>query len=94
MQLCQNSNSQSAGGFRFYDTNRSNIDSLTKQSEVDFTMKSFWFQQLNGKKVEVKFDAFKDAMYIRFNDNYSEYLLPSKNNFVILIRRKRTLVGI
>ena len=64
------------------------ISLFIKQSEVDFTMKSFLTSLINGKKVEVRFDAFKDAMYIRFNDNYFEYLLPSKNNIFILLGGK------
>ena len=84
--ICQ-SNSQSAGGFRFYDTNRSNIN-LYQTIGSRFYHKKFLTSLINGKKVEVRFDAFKDAMYIRFNDNYSEYLLPSKNNVSILLGGK------
>ena len=84
--ICQ-SNSQSAGGFRFYDSNRSNI-TLYQTIGSRFYHKKYLTSLINGKKVEVRFDAFKDAMYIRFNDNYSEYLLPSKNNIFILLGGK------
>ena len=84
--ICQ-SNSQSAGGFRFYDTNSSNI-TLYQITGSRFYHEMFLTSIIKGKKVEVKFDAFKDAMYIRFNDNYSEYLLPSKNNASILLGGK------
>ena len=84
--ICQ-SNSQSAGGFRFYDSNRSNI-TLYQTIGSRFYHKKYLTSLINGKKVEVRFDAFKDAMYIRFNDNYSEYLLPSKNNVSILLGGK------
>ena len=66
--ICQ-SNSQSAGGFRFYDTNKSNI-TLYQTTGSRFYHEKFLTSIIKGKKVEVRFDAFKDAMYIRFNDNY------------------------
>ncbi|MDC3034623.1 hypothetical protein OA260_00800, partial [bacterium] len=53
-----------------------------------FYHEKFLTSIIKGKKVEVRFDAFKDAMYIRFNDNYFEYLLPSKNNVSILLGGK------
>ena len=84
--ICQ-SNSQSAGGFRFYDTNKSNI-TLYQTTGSKFYHEKFLTSIIKGKKVEVRFDAFKDAMYIRFNDNYFEYLMPSKNNVSILLYLK------
>ena len=80
-------NSQSAGGFRFYDTNKSDI-ALYQITGSRFYHEKFLTSIIKGKKVEVRFDAFKDAMYIRFNDNYFEYLLPSKNNVSILLGGK------
>ena len=84
--ICQ-SNSQSAGGFRFYDTNKSNI-TLYQTTGSRFYHEKFLTSIIKGKKVEVRFDAFKDAMYVRFNDNYFEYLMPSKNNVSILLGGK------
>ena len=84
--ICQ-SNSQSAGGFRFYDTNKSNI-TLYQTTGSRFYHEKFLTSIIKGEKVEVRFDAFKDAMYIRFNDNFFKYLLPSKNNVSILLGGK------
>ena len=80
-------NSQSAGGFRFYDTNKSNI-TLYQTTGSRFYHEKFLTSIIKGEKVEVRFDAFKDAMYIRFNDNFFKYLLPSKNNVSILLGGK------
>ena len=60
--ICQ-SNSQSAGGFRFYNTNKSNI-TLYQTTGSRFYHEKFLTSIIKGKKVEVRFDAFKDAMYI------------------------------
>ena len=84
--ICQ-SNSQRTGGFRFYETNKSNI-TLYQTTGSRFYHEKFLTSIIKGKKVEVRFDAFKDAMHIRFNDNYFEYLLPSKNNVSILLGGK------
>ena len=53
-----------------------------------FYHEKFLVSTINGKKAIVKFDAYKDAMYVSFKDNYYEYILPSKNNFVILLGGK------
>ena len=79
------SNSQSAGGFRFYDTNKSNI-TLYQTTGSRFYHEKFLTSIIKGKKVAVRFDAFKDAMYIRFNDNYFEYLMGFCKYFCIFYR--------
>ena len=40
---------------------------------LHFDDEKFLTSIIKGKKAEVRFDAFKDAMYVRFNDNYFEY---------------------
>ena len=84
--LSQN-NSQSAGGFRFYGNN-SNNSALYQIIGSRYYHEKFLTSIINDNKVEVRFDALKDAMYMRFNDNYFEYLLPSKNNVSILLGGK------
>ena len=73
------------------NTNKSNI-TLYQTMGSRFYHEKFLTSIIKGKKVEVRFDAFKDAMYVRFNDNYFEYLMPSKNNVSILLGGKELTI--
>ena len=53
-----------------------------------FYHKKFLPSIINGKKVEIKFDAYTDTMFINFNTNYYENLLPYSNDLVLLLDSK------
>ena len=66
------------------DVNLQVIDSIANPlSDRDFNEivgsrfyhEKFLISTINGKKAIVKFDAYKDAMYVSFKDNYYEYIL-------------------
>ena len=86
--ISQNSYREISGGFQHYNTNKFKDRDPNEIVGSRFYHKKFLISTINGKKAIVKFDAYKDAMYVSFKDNYYEYILPSKNNFVILLGGK------
>ena len=86
--ISQNSYREISGGFQHYNTNKFNDRDFNEIVGSRFYHEKFLISTINGKKAIVKFDAYKDAMYVSFKDNYYEYILPSKNNFVILLGGK------
>ena len=83
--ISQNSYREISGGFQHYNTNKFKDRDPNEIVGSRFYHEKFLISTINGKKAIVKFDAYKDAMYVSFKDNYYEYILPSKNNFVILL---------
>ena len=86
--ISQNSFWEISGGFQHYNNNKFNDRDPNEIVGSRFYHEKFLISTINGKKAIVKFDAYKDAMYVSFKDNYYEYILTSKNNFVILLGGK------
>lgn len=48
---------------------------------------------INGNKVQVKFDAYSDLMYVNFRPNWNEYISPSSNDLIILLDNKEPWIA-
>ena len=48
---------------------------------------------INGNKVQVKFDAYSDLMYVNFRPNWNENISPNSNELIILIGNKEPWIA-
>ena len=48
---------------------------------------------INGNKVQVKFDAYSDLMYVNSRPNWNKYISPSSNDLIILLDNKEPWIA-
>ncbi len=80
-----------------YKTNKyisEDINSLWEKIRNDrFYHNKFLPAIINGNKVQVKFDAYSDLMYVNFRPNWNEYISPSSNDIIVLLDNKEPWIA-